>query len=570
LGIAYSALGFLPALVVHTENELLKAENKKEIKLVVIAAYLLSSIAAILFLFDSLGDLSEPSIAALRLLTFGYVVILVALFILIRAETIRRKTIWMATLAVFTIFALHLGYPRHTNESRFTELIGHQSSLLLGLAILYLNFRFAFADIFLKRALSLLLLSSVVLSSYIFIAEPLTALHSNHPQPDSQSVGILLIFWIATALIYPGLHKFAVWFVDRIILRRANYAKLHSEIIRKMETLDSQEIILEEVQKTLKRALTAGTAEFCKIDELSIDPTLNTTLVTVNRTGANILIPTTDRPQYILVLEDLLAGRHLLSDEIEMLENVAWQIARRIDLLRVTHERCERELREQEFSSLATEAELRALRAQINPHFLFNALTTIGYLIQRTPDRALQTLMQLTSLLRGVLRSASEFQTLSEEIKLIKAYLEIERARFEERLGIEIEIDPNLLSWRIPSLILQPLVENAIKHGITPKKEGGTVRICARNEGSNRILEVTDTGLGIDENELRHRKLARVGLNNIEQRLNLYFDNSAELVIRSEVGCGTTVRIQIDNDNLTSSRPRRPKTIGDKERVFIN
>src|SRR5213592_1423131 len=98
-------------------------------------------------------------------------------------------------------------------------------------------------------------------------------------------------------------------------------------------------------------------------------------------------------------------------------------------------ERYQRDIQEQEMRKLAAEAELRALRAQLNPHFLFNALTTIGYLIQTAPEKAVETLMRLTQLLRGVLRSTGEFSTLGDEIKLIESYLEIERARFEERLS---------------------------------------------------------------------------------------------------------------------------------------
>ena len=109
-------------------------------------------------------------------------------------------------------------------------------------------------------------------------------------------------------------------------------------------------------------------------------------------------------------------------------------VARRIDALRLTEERYERRLHEQEMATLATEAELRALRAQVNPHFLFNTLTTIGYLIQHAPPRALATLMRLTTLLRGVLRSDGELTTLGRERELIACYLDIERERFEERL----------------------------------------------------------------------------------------------------------------------------------------
>ena len=161
------------------------------------------------------------------------------------------------------------------------------------------------------------------------------------------------------------------------------------------------------------------------------------------------------------------------------LEAIAVVVARRIDAIRITHERYERELREQEIGKLATEAELRALRAQINPHFLFNALTTIGYLIQTAPPRALETLMRLTSLLRGVLRSEGEFTTLGRELEIVEAYLDIEHARFEQRLRVRIDVPPGLRDIRVPPLLLQPLVENAVKHGIAPQRDGGEVSVSA-------------------------------------------------------------------------------------------
>jgi len=151
-------------------------------------------------------------------------------------------------------------------------------------------------------------------------------------------------------------------------------------------------------------------------------------------TIATVIVPTSEPPQYRLLIGELAGGRRLLSDDLALIESVAVMAARRIDAVRVVHERCARDLHEQEMHKLATEAELRALRAQINPHFLFNALTTIGYLIQSAPDRALETLMRLTAPLRGVLRhSEGEFLTIGEEIDLIESYLEIERARFEDR-----------------------------------------------------------------------------------------------------------------------------------------
>jgi len=249
----------------------------------------------------------------------------------------------------------------------------------------------------------------------------------------------------------------------------------------------------------------------------------------------------------------LAGGRRLLSYEIATLEAIAVMVARRIDALRVTHERCETSLREQQINKLATEAQLRALRAQLNPHFLFNALTTIGYLVQTAPDRALETLMKLTSLLRSVLRTEGEFVTLEQELALIAAYLDIERARFEERLQVSIDVPEELLAVRVPSLLVQPLVENAIKHGITPSRQGGEVRIRARLEASGNSdkggevlgITVTDTGIGASEIEMIRGRRRGVGLSNIEKRLRSYAGPSASLWIKSTRGKGTSVELKL-------------------------
>jgi len=275
-----------------------------------------------------------------------------------------------------------------------------------------------------------------------------------------------------------------------------------------------------------------------------------------------VYVPTSEPPYCTFIIGALAGGRRLLSDDVAMLETVAVMVARRIDALRVTHERCEQSLREQEINKLATEAQLRALRAQVNPHFLFNALTTIGYLVQTAPDRALETLMKLTSLLRGVLRTDGEFVTLGEELALIAAYLDIERARFEERLRVSVDVPKQLLSLRLPSLLVQPLVENAIKHGITPSRFGGEVAIRARLEtlsaatnGSGEVLNITvsDTGVGASEIELARGRRRGVGLSNIEQRLHCYSGQSASLRIKSTPGEGTVVELIMlltDSDHL--------------------
>ncbi|HEX8367687.1 MAG TPA: histidine kinase [Pyrinomonadaceae bacterium] len=551
--ISYSALGFLPSVVAHSAWKNAETETRN-VRWLAIPAYGLSLVAAVLHFQSALFSGLAPSNSALQILTFGSLALLVGLLIFNFKQTREKKLVWASALLVFAVSALHLSGDAEEN-SWFIELVAHQSSLPLALVILYQDFRFAFADLFLKRALSLILLTLTAFGLYVFVAAPLLRYHETHDRNDVQAVSLIITLWVATALVYPALHKFAVWLVDKIILRRTNYETLRAEIAQEIEKRESAEEILREVCRRLAPALTAESASWSESRERKI----NMPFVNFTPHDAEIFVPVAEAPFYKINLKDFAGGRHLLSDEIKTLEAVGLLTARRIDAVRVTHERYTREIREQEFSKLATEAQLSALRAQINPHFLFNALTTIGYLIQAAPDKAFSTLMRLTQLLRGVLRSTGEFSTLEAELKLIDAYLEIEKTRFEERLRVCIEVPPDLLKIRVPSLILQPLIENAVKHGISESKTGGEIGIYAEleNEPDGALLKLTvsNTGKGFDRAQYAERQKQGVGLSNIKQRLQNYYGNAARFNIESKNGTRAEILIPVTaTENLTTRR----------------
>jgi LytS/YehU family sensor histidine kinase len=272
------------------------------------------------------------------------------------------------------------------------------------------------------------------------------------------------------------------------------------------------------------------------------------------------VVPTSEEPRYAITIAEVTGGRRFLSDDLAMLEAIVVIAARRIDAIRITNERYDREIREQEIEKLAAEAELRALRAQVNPHFLFNALTTIGHLIQTAPPRALETLMRLTALLRAVLRSEGEFTTLGREREVVEAYLDIERARFEQRLRVRIDVPAGLAGLRVPPLVLQPLVENAVKHGIATQRLGGEVTVSAsvdRSAGQSPhlVLIVRDTGAGATPEALRRGRLAGVGLNNLERRLACQYGTAASLSIRSDPDAGTVVEVRLPIERTAAVEP---------------
>jgi two-component system LytT family sensor kinase len=192
---------------------------------------------------------------------------------------------------------------------------------------------------------------------------------------------------------------------------------------------------------------------------------------------------------------------------------------------------------------LAATAQLSALRAQLNPHFLFNSLNSIAQLVHTDPDRAEEHVERLADILRYVLRGGDrEFVRLADELHVTEAYLEIERARFEDRLHVDSAIEPAALERLVPNLVLQPLVENAVKHGLAAKLGPGTVSISAAVVGDGLRLAVHDDGVGMDGTTLASAFERGVGLKNLRERLfHLY--GIAGPAIRSEPGRGTTVEV---------------------------
>ena len=203
---------------------------------------------------------------------------------------------------------------------------------------------------------------------------------------------------------------------------------------------------------------------------------------------------------------------------------------------------------------LATDAELDALRAQINPHFLFNTLNTIASRIRTDPEDARQLLVRLAEFFRNALRQRGQFAGFSQEYAFVRTYVTLEQARFGDRLNVEYDIDPAVLGVDVPVLMIQPLVENAIKHGASGKVGRTTVRLRARVDPRARMLDITvrDDGAGMDEPTLaafaageQLQEVSSVGLTNIRQRLALLFGDHHEFDVRSTDGEGTTVHLRL-------------------------
>src|SRR3954447_5449884 len=205
--------------------------------------------------------------------------------------------------------------------------------------------------------------------------------------------------------------------------------------------------------------------------------------------------------------------------------------------------RIEHRLQEQE--KLLMAARVEALASQINPHFLFNTLTSISSLIRSQPETARTLIVKLSGLLRRLLRSQEHFVTLREELEAIDEYLDIESIRFGPKLRIDKSIDPATLDLVVPSLLLQPIVENSIKHGLSPKIGEGRITIRSSREGGHAIIDVIDNGLGVSAADSDRVKGAGIGLRNVNERLRVIYGANYQLQLDSVPGEGTCARIVI-------------------------
>jgi len=215
--------------------------------------------------------------------------------------------------------------------------------------------------------------------------------------------------------------------------------------------------------------------------------------------------------------------------------------------------RIERKLVEQEKALM--QARMDALISQINPHFLFNTLNTVSSLIRFDPDTARTVLFKLANILRRRLKSQIHFVPLKQELEFIDDYLDIEVVRFgQDKLQIRKEIDADTLDVMVPSMILQPLLENAIRHGIGPKIEGGTITLRATHGKGHLVIEVIDDGVGIPE-ERRHGILeSGIGISNVHERLKVLYGQDSSMKIKSQAGKGTVIRIEIP-ELVTTRQP---------------
>jgi two-component system LytT family sensor kinase len=572
---AYSALAVLPSLLLLAN--LIRLERRERFRRAL--PYVSLALAATLvfgFAASLLASLPFTLSQLMTLTAYNLMLHLAAIAFLFRgAKTatplFARVELFLLTgLAAMLIVILHLA----SGETWVTALviIAQQSSIPIALVSFASLSRFRFADVFIKRSFVILAAVIIAMLYSLLAVEPVVSAVRRSSFPLAASLVATTAMWVVMLLLFPTVRHLVVRATDKLLFRRPDYRLLARDFARESERIEDETQLFSMIERYVRSALNAERVRALDNSVLQSresdsdiryletdDPVSNS----LGEPRVEMLVPVrvNGKAKYHLALSAGRTGRSLLSDELAFLSAIGESASRALELLEFERERRNRRERESSLKRLLAEAELKALRAQINPHFLFNALNTIADLITSEPEKAEAMTERLAEVFRCVLaRTDREMIRVSEEIDFLRTYLAIEQTRFGDRLRVSIEIDPEIAGALIPSFILQPIVENAIKHGLSPRLEGGELRILALKDADELRLVVEDDGAGWQArtmNEEKARSQGGVGLRNVNERLRAIYGERASLKIVGSTGKGVAVTIAIPKDETQNFNERR-------------
>jgi signal transduction histidine kinase len=397
------------------------------------------------------------------------------------------------------------------------EVVAKSLPLVFVFVGTYYENRFQFFDIFVKRGAGFLM-AIAVLTMWLAVMLPLM-------RPVVSTAAAPWIFAIAltpAVIVIAWLYVVLSTTLDRRWLgRRFSPSEALSHFMGALRSATTEPQLMARAQEGLKDIFGADA-----VVTLDSDP--------AQAAGAVQSVPIRSGDQVVgqFLMGSRVSDTPYFSEDVQLLGSLGGVFSHVLENLRLQERKLEQEHRARELSLHASRSELKALRAQINPHFLFNALNSIAGLIHRDPAVADRTIEQLADVFRYALRGAeSEWAILDDELEFVRAYLEVERARFGERLRTDVRVDPAARGARIPTMIVQTLVENAVKHGASTLRGAASVIVDARAEDGRLVVSVSDNGPGFSESDLpaAPRAGGGYGLVNVRQRLDGYFGSRAAL-----------------------------------------
>jgi len=514
IAIGFSVLSLLPAVLFDLCLE-------RRYRVLVRSGYALSALATVLHIAELFRDNASYHRWALTSITIGFgILTLIAAVFVYREGHDRATTSRVAgTMSLFLLAMsfVHLG-SGHARQIWSQELAFHHAAIPLALLVLLQDYRFVLLDAFFR------FLANVFLAAvFVFGAVEAWRLELLPAADTPFHIALLLagacLLLVLFALARGGVQRA----LTRLIFRRPNEEALLRDL---KTTVRSEEEYIAGAVARLGEFMGAPARVAAGVAG-TVDPEdQGTEAVVPLRTGSGGSLS--------VLLGRRTGGRRYLSEDLQALARVAAVIGEQLE-----------QHRDLETRRLVAQAELRALQSQIHPHFLFNALNALYGIIPREARGARETVLNLADIFRYFLETKKTLVPLEEEMHIVKAYLDVERLRLGDKLRLEINVTPEAQSVPIPILSIQPLVENAVKHGIAPLAGGGLIQIHASigAEGELRI-SVRDSGPGFSKSNRTHPETPGVGLENVERRLELCYGGGARLSIESSpAGSEVSVRI---------------------------
>ncbi|HTQ57936.1 MAG TPA: histidine kinase [Bryobacteraceae bacterium] len=526
MALSFSVLSLLPAVLLHISLQ----SRRRPIWM---AGYAVSGLAVALHIGDWLNRDSGWHRAALLLITIGFSVL--TLVSLILEWRLANRAAGSRLAGAMALFLLAISFTHfggvHVGMAWSREAALHHAGLPLALLVLLQDYRFLLMDAFLRFVMNATLAACATLLAIRIVQVPL--LRSSLHQPFAAGLFIVIAGLLLTSFVQ--LHNRMQRVLTKVIFLRANV----DEAVRELQNLslaaaDESEYVrcaadtigrfvrasrfeLSYQQPAPGQSLTAPAAVLDPI-RWSVDLWVLAALPMRFARGDAIY----------LLLGPREGGRRYLSEDLQVLGRLGATAVQQVE-----------RFRNLQMQNLIASAELRALQAQINPHFLFNSLNTLYGTIDRGNLQARQLVLNLADVYRYLLRTERPVVELEDELRIVRAYLEIEELRLGSKLQTAIEADPDTLHIGIPPLSIQPLVENAVKHGIVPRVGPGFVRLYVRIKGRSLSVDVSNSG-EFDSSSVANA--SGVGLSNVRRRLELCYGGDASFEIRTAGGI-TTVGI---------------------------
>ena len=494
--ISFAALSLLPAVLLHI------ALDRKH-PLIFWSGYVVSGIAVVLHLAEPLAGNLEFHKRSITLIEFGFFLLTAVAAILIAREGQRRRlprVLGTMCLALFAVSFVHFG-TGHEHRIWSSELFIHHASLPLALFVLLQDHRFVLLDAFVRFLANVMLSAVMTFAAY-------RAFEWLYASRGSVFEALILSGLAALLILFAVFRGALQHWLTRVVFRHPDWEDAIKQVRTGSLGHISVDGFLEWAARTVAGFMSAEQFALNGSDERK--PGWAETSVAV-------------RGSRVIWLGRRRGGRRYLSEDLEFLSRVGSAISQRVE-----------EFQAQQMESLVSQAELRALQSQINPHFLFNALNTLYGVIPRQSPDARRMVRNLAEMFRYSLQSEGSLVSVERELQIVDAYLEIEQLRMGDRLKVERIVDPAALRVQIPVFSIQPLIENAVKHGISPNPDGGVLRLSIEMRDEALAVLIEDSGRGSLAQAVIE-DASGVGLNNVRKRLDLCFGKTARLEAAFEV-----------------------------------